>query len=160
MSDRTFRLVLYDALASESMGSLTTGVFLVGFAIELGASNLEIGVLAAVPFLVQLLQLPAVVLVERLRARRAICAWVSFIGRSFLLASAAAPLLGEPGGIVALTGLLAVHQGMGAIGGCSWNSWMRDLVPSTEYGRFFGRRTAATTALATTLALLGGVFGD
>ena len=27
-SDRTFRLVLYDALASEAMATLTTGVFL------------------------------------------------------------------------------------------------------------------------------------
>ena len=65
--DRTFRLVLYDALASEAMGTLTTGVFLVGYAVGLGASNVAIGVLAAVPFAVQFLQLPAVVLVERLR---------------------------------------------------------------------------------------------
>ena len=66
--DRTFRLVLYDALASEAMSTLTAGVFLTGFLVELGASNLAIGVLAAVPFVVQFLQLPAVVLVERLRA--------------------------------------------------------------------------------------------
>ena len=37
---------------------------------------------------------------------------------------------------------------------------MRDLVPESEYGRFFGRRTTATTALATALALLGGVLID
>jgi len=37
---------------------------------------------------------------------------------------------------------------------------MRDLVPPSEYGRFFGRRTAATTALATALAFLGGVLVD
>src|SRR5271165_6655770 len=70
---RALRLVLYDALASEAMGTLTTGVFLAGFAVELGAPNLAIGVLAAVPFFVQLLQIPAVLLVERLRARRDIC---------------------------------------------------------------------------------------
>ena len=33
------RLILYDALASEAMGTLTTGVFLVGFAIALGAGK-------------------------------------------------------------------------------------------------------------------------
>jgi hypothetical protein len=48
ISARTFRLVLYDALASEAMGALTTGVFLVGFAVELGASNFAIGLLASV----------------------------------------------------------------------------------------------------------------
>ena len=62
---RLLRLILYDALASETMGTLTTGVFLVGFAVALGAGNFAIGVLAAVPFCVQLLQIPAVFLVER-----------------------------------------------------------------------------------------------
>jgi hypothetical protein len=83
---RTFRVVLYDALASEAMGTLTTGVFLVAFAVELGASNAAIGLLASVPFFVQLLQLPAVIVVERVRARRTICVWTSGIGRGFLLA--------------------------------------------------------------------------
>jgi MFS family permease len=157
---RTFRLVLYDGLASEAMGSLTTGVFLAGFAVELGASNFAIGVLASVPFFVQLLQIPAVILVEHIRARRAICVWASGIGRVFLLAAALPPLLASHAAIVALTSFLAIHQGMGAISGCAWNSWMRDLVPDTEQGRFFGRRTAATTALSVALALLGGALVD
>jgi MFS family permease len=159
-SDRVFKLVLYDGLASEAMGTLTTGVFLAGYAVALGASNAAIGVIAAIPFLVQLLQLPAVVLVERWRTRRRICVGASAIGRCFLLACGAAPLLGPSSGIVALIGFLAIYQAMGAIGGCAWNSWMRDLVPNTDYGRFFGRRTAATTALATLLAILGGVVID
>ncbi len=37
---------------------------------------------------------------------------------------------------------------------------MRDLVPSSQFGRFFGRRTTATTALSVTVALLGGVLVD
>src|SRR5262245_25931777 len=86
---RALRLVLIDGLASEAMGTLTTGILLVGFALELGASNLAIGVLAAVPFFVQLIQLPAVALVERLRDRRAICAWACGIGRVFVLVAAA-----------------------------------------------------------------------
>lgn len=159
-SERALRLVLYDGLASEAMGTLTAGVFLVGFAVELGASNVAIGVLAAVPFFVQLTQLPAVVLVERLRTRRAICFWSAGIGRTFLLAAALAPALGPTTGIAVLIGAIAVYQGLGAIGGCSWNSWMRDLVPASIFGRFFGRRTAATTALATVLAFLGGVGLD
>jgi MFS family permease len=37
---------------------------------------------------------------------------------------------------------------------------MRDLVPENDFGRFFGRRATATTAVATVLALLGGVLID
>jgi MFS family permease len=156
---RVLKLILYDALASEAMGTLTTGVFLVGFAVAIGAGNFAIGVLAAVPFCVQLLQIPAVLLVERLRARRDICVVSTAIGRTFLLGAAAVPFLGSfaaPALIVSL----AIYQAMAAIAGCAWNSWMRDLVPSTQFGRFFGRRTAATTALSVTLAFVGGVLID
>jgi MFS family permease len=157
---RVLRLVLYDALASEAMGTLTTGVFLVGFAVALGADNFAIGVLAAVPFAVQLLQIPAVFLVERWRARRDICVFSTAIGRAFLIGAAAAPFVGGAFAVVALIVSLAIYQAMAAIAGCAWNSWMRDLVPSSQYGRFFGRRTAATTALSITLAFIGGVLID
>jgi len=157
---RGLRLVLYDALASEAMGTLTTGVFLAGFAVELAAPNFAIGVLAAVPFFVQLLQIPAVLLIERLRTRRDLCVWSAAIGRCFLLGAATAPLFGTPTSIVVLIGSLAIYQGMAAIGGCAWNSWMRDLVPPEQYGRFFGQRTAATTAVAIIMALLGGLIID
>jgi MFS family permease len=157
---RVLRLVLFDALASEAMGTLTTGVFLVGFAVALGADNFAIGVLAAVPFLAQLLQIPAVLLVERWRVRRDICVFSTAIGRAFLIGAAAAPLIGGALGIKVLIASLAIYQGMAAIAGCAWNSWMRDLVPSSEHGRFFGRRTAATTALSVVAALSGGAIID
>jgi MFS family permease len=53
-----------------------------------------------------------------------------------------------------------LYQALAAVAGCAWNSWMRDLVPETDFGRFFGRRSAATTALATAVALLGGLLID
>jgi MFS family permease len=37
---------------------------------------------------------------------------------------------------------------------------MRDLVPPSEYGRFFGRRTAATTAVSIVMAFVGGLAVD
>jgi hypothetical protein len=157
---RLLRLILYDALASEAMGTLTTGVFLVGFAVALGAGNFAIGVLAAVPFCVQLLQIPGVLLVERLRGRRAISVWSTGFGRTFLLGAALSPVLGPSFSVATLIVCLAIYQAMAAIAGCAWNSWMRDLVPSSQYGRFFGRRSMATTALSITLALLGGVLVD
>src|ERR1044071_5443463 len=97
---RTFRLLLYDALASEAMSTMATGVFLTGFAVALGASNLAIGALAAVPSAVQFLQIPAVILVEQVRRRRFICSWASGIGRTFLITAAAAPLVGGTASVI------------------------------------------------------------
>jgi MFS family permease len=159
-SERAHRLVLYDAVSHEAMGILTTGVFLAGYAVALGASNFAIGLLAAVPFLAQLLQIPAVLLIERSRSRRLVSVWSSGVGRSFLLASAAAPFLGADAGVVVLIATLAVHQAMAAVSGCAWNSWMRDLVPASQYGRFFGKRTAVTTAVSIGFAFLGSMLID
>src|SRR5579862_2289574 len=105
---RLLRLILYDALASEAMGTLTTGVFLVGFAVALGAGNFAIGVLAAVPFCVQLLQIPGVLLVERLRGRRAISVWSTGFGRTFLLGAALSPVLGPSFSVATLIVCLAI----------------------------------------------------
>jgi MFS family permease len=159
-SSRTLRLVLYDSIASEAMNTVTTGVFLAGFAVVLGASNFAIGVLASIPFFVQLLQLPAVALVERIRSRRAVSVWASGSGRMFLLAAALVPLVLPAIAIPALIALIAVHQALAAVSGCAWNSWMRDLVPEERRGRFFGRRIAANTAVAAVVALMGGGLLD
>ena len=51
------------------MVTLTGGVFLVAFALKLEASNTIIGLLAAIPPLAQLIQIPAIYLVEKYRVR-------------------------------------------------------------------------------------------
>lgn len=51
------RLVV-EALFSNTAAALTTGVVLTAFALHLGANNATIGLLAAIPFLTQLAQVP------------------------------------------------------------------------------------------------------
>jgi len=96
-----FRAIIWDGMCTQAMGVLTGGVFLVAFALALGASNFHIGLLAAIPFLAQLLQIPAIYLVEKVRARRGICVAFSGASRLFWLPIAAIPLL------------FAAHTGMG-----------------------------------------------
>ena len=64
--------IVKDGIASQAMGVLTGGAFLIAFAVKLGASNLVIGLLAAIDPLSQLLQLPSIFLVEKIRNRRLI----------------------------------------------------------------------------------------
>lgn len=153
------RLVLRDGLASQAMATMTTGVFLVGLALGFNANNSMIGVLAAVPFLAQLLQLPGIFLIERVRVRRIVCVCGSGISRLALLAVALTPLL--PTQELALSVLVAallVYAGFGALSGCAWNSWMRDLVPEERLGTYFAKRTFRMTILGSTLSLLCAGF--
>ena len=54
------KAVVNDGLASQAMVTLTGGAFLIAFALKLGASNAVIGLLAAIPPLTQLLQIPSI----------------------------------------------------------------------------------------------------
>ena len=87
------RMLLYDGACSQAMGTLTGGAVLVGFAVLLGASNLVIGLLAAVGPLTQLLQIPTVFLVDRTGLRKALVVLSSFLSRLSWLAVAVIPWL-------------------------------------------------------------------
>src|SRR3954470_1342325 len=87
------RALVQDAAWASLAGSLYGGVILVGFALALGAGPLVIGLLAAVPFMAQAFQLPAIVLVERIRQRRRIALISITVARAFILSLALIPYL-------------------------------------------------------------------
>ena len=150
-----------NGIGAQGMETLAAGTLLAAFALELGASYFTIGVLAAVPHLAQFVQLPAVLLVERLRARRLIAVVAGFASRPALLLMGAAALVPWPDMAVAmLVAGFVWRYGLGAVVGCGWNSWIRDLVPQGRMGSFFGRRLVWMTLYGLVLGLLAGIFID
>ncbi|MBU2560638.1 MFS transporter [archaeon] len=159
--ERGLNSVIKDGLASQTMGVFTGGIFLVAFALLLGASNLVIGILAAIPPLTQLVQIPGVYLVERVRNRRAISVYASIFSRTFWILVASIPFLFSPKLGVAILGIGLLFQSIfGAIGGISWNSWMRDLVPEERLGTFFSKRMRYAMSLSIVLSLAAAAFID
>ncbi|MFC0205633.1 MFS transporter [Novosphingobium soli] len=151
------RLLVLEAAFSSGTGALTSGVILTAFALHLGASNLWVGVLASAPFITQLLQLPAISVVERLRARKRIAVVTSAIGRAMLLVMAATAFF--TGALPLLVFLLAQYVlcGLSAFGSCAWNAWIRDLAPEDRLGNVFARRTTWTAGI-TLVAGLAAAF--
>ncbi|MBO9710330.1 MAG: MFS transporter [Caulobacter sp.] len=136
--------VVFSTLADTVMG----GVILTAFALHLGASNALIGTLAAITFWDQLLQASGVLLVERLRMRKLIAvagSLVSALAPALLAALAFAHA--SPGARTGLVLAVGLYGAAGAFAGCAWNAWVRDVVPGKVSGRFFGRRSALSTAV-------------
>ncbi|MDQ7782096.1 MAG: MFS transporter [Desulfomonilaceae bacterium] len=155
------RYVIGDAVATQAIVSLTTGALLVAYALEFGASNLTIGLLAAVPPLAQLVQIPSVHLVQKIGNRRAISFYSCIVSRSFFLLIGLSPLIFPHEWVLPV--LLAGLSGYGvfaAICTCSWNSWMRDLIPAKELGRFNAKRMAIATSLGMATALGAAQYID
>jgi len=62
--------------------------------------------------------------------------------------------------MTAVIGGLAAHFAFGAVAGCAWNGWMRDLVPQRCLGRFFGRRLFLTTGLGAAVSYVAARLID
>lgn len=156
--DTGIRYLVADAAAATAIGALNSGVVLLALAIHIGANNRQIGMLAAIPLLTQILQAPTVKLVERLRGRKRISVTAVFIARLALPIYAAVPFI--PNQHVAVNVLIAaalLHYGMNAVAACSWNSWIRDLIPADRLGGFTASRSIYGMTVSTA-AMLGAAF--
>ena len=153
------RQLILDGVCSQVMGVLTGGVFLVAFALQLGASNFVVGLIAALGPLTQILQIPAIYLIKKTRARKAIVVFGTFFSRSFWFLVAAIPFLIPTSyrSSILFIALLA-YFGLGTISGLSFNSWMRDFIPDSIRGTYSGKRMAIATAVGAFLSLAAG-FG-
>jgi MFS family permease len=153
--NKGLNLVIKDGLAAEAMTALTGGTFLVAMALQLGASNFQIGLLAALPTLTNVFQLLAIWLVQKYNNRRAVAVITNFIARFPLLIIGILPFLFTTGtSIQALIFLLFFHYFFGSVAGASWNSWMKDLVPEDKLGSYFSQRGRLTQILNVVLSLV------
>lgn len=156
--ERGMRNLVLDAAFATAIGALNSGVVLLALALHIGVGNIGIGMLAAIPLLTQVLQAPAVTLVERVRRRRLISVVCGFTARLALPVYAVIPFVENRTAATALLMLAALlHYGMNAVSACSWNSWMRDLLPQSRLGDFFGRRLAWGT-LVSAAATIGAAI--
>jgi MFS family permease len=157
------RWLTLEGTVSLGFNSITTSGFLAAYALALGANTVHIGILAALPFIMQILQLPAITLVEKFRHRKAMAVISWFIAQSFWLPIALIPtFMAVPGGraISLLLALMTVRGLFHASTNAAWNGWIRDLVPQQILGRFFSRRLAFATATGVAFSLGAAFFVD
>ena len=151
--------VQHESLASHAMGALTSGIFLVAFGLLLGASNLVIGLMAAIPSITQLVQIFGVALVERVRNRKRITVVASLLARLCLVILILAPFAStREGSITMLLCGLALHTAFTALAQCAWGSWMKDLVPDKVMSLFYSERMFYTKSLSIFLSLVSGYY--
>lgn len=153
------RHLVLDLAWASLCGAFSSGVILAAFALSLQATPLQMGLLAAIPAIAQVAQLPATVAIERLRRRRAMGVLTITGGRVLLLAMALLPLVASQH--TALWGLFAVQAGiavLGALGACAVNSWLHQLIPAEQLGGFFSRRLLFGTLASCAGTLIAGVL--
>ena len=135
---RTLGLMRWDGVAASALFSLGSGGFMAAYALALGANNLQVGILAALPPMSQVIQLPAILAIERFRVRKAtgLPAW--FLAQLMWLPIGAVPFLLETPGapaVAAVIALLALRGLFTPVWVTASVNWMRDIVPENCWAR-------------------------
>ena len=109
-TERGLKLIVFDGLAAEAMTTLTGGTFLVAIAIYLGATDFQIGMLAALPTLTNVFQLFSIWLVQRYNNRKVLVVLANGLARLPLVAIGLLPFLFSKGtSLAVLIFLLSFH---------------------------------------------------
>jgi len=147
------KMVIWDGLTAEVMTSFTEGAFLIALAILLGANNLQIGLLAALPMFTNVFQLLSIWLVRKYNNRRAVAVYCAFLARIPLIIIGCMVLWLSSESVNMLLFFLFFYYFFGSIAGPSWNSWMKDMVPEKMLGEYFSRRSKYTQILNIVLSI-------
>ena len=150
-----------EGAAAEVFGACAGGAVLTAWALHFGATPVVFGVLGALPFAAQIVQVPAAWLTQRVGAKRlavvaigaARLAWLPLVAVPFL-PIAPSTALAIFVGVVALAGLL------GVVGNNAWTAWMGDLIPPPVRGRFMARRMIYLNIAGTASSLAAGIAFD
>ena len=141
----------------------TQGSVLTGYALHLGATPFELGLISSVPLLGQVLSPVVAWLGGRAGRRKPIVVACAIIGRLIWLLAPFLVLLPTAQRTPLLITVIALSSVFQAGGGSLWIAWMGDLVPPRERGRYFGFRAgihgmvgmAANLTAGTALDALG-----
>jgi MFS family permease len=157
---RDLRMIVWEGALANAFVILTSGAFITGMALMLGANDFEIGLLAALPFLAQAAQPLSSLLPNVNERRKRISLWGVTLGRQTWLL--AIPLLFLKGDWVLPAFLLVVTLSSLAnmLVAPVWLGWISDIVPRDIRGRFFGVRSAGVAATTLVFSILGSLVLD
>ena len=140
---------------------ITSGAALTQYAKLLHVTPFGFGVLAALPFISAMVQLPTSYVIERYGHRRAIFLWTNIVHRSLWLGIGVLPwILPQSWWWAGLIGLMMLSSMLGHMAVPAWVSWMADLVPARLRGRYFSRRIQYGQGVGLVITLLVGMMLD
>jgi len=154
------RSIIFDGICTAAMNAFSAGPFLAAFALALGASHWEIGLISAVVFLSMPMQLVGLYAVDRWKRRRGLIIFCALTARLLWILIASSPFFPAKTSVRFLLIVLVCSGLIAAIPGPAWHSLVRSLVPVDSLGQVFSKRLAWGTVIGLTLTLAGGFFVD
>ena len=161
---RAIRLSYAQAIVGPVYAASTGGMFIIGYALRLGAGNVQIGLMSTIPMLCVVAQLIGAAFIERGLSRKTMTIASAALNVSGWGIVALLPRImhgaGSDAKIGLLIALIAAVSFFAQISGNARSSWIGDLIPSEQRGAFFGKMTMYGGIIGTVFALIEGAFLD
>jgi len=162
--DKAIKYSCYQFVLGAIASSLAGGMFITGFALKLGATNAQIGLMSTVPMYCVLLQLVTSSLVERGISRRLFTTYLAIAWALVWALIAALPYVmfkvGPGARITTLIALITLASAAAHLSTNSRSSWLADLIPSRRLGEFFGKSMLLSSLVGVVFGIIGGGFLD
>jgi len=139
---------------------LTGGAFLTGLALFWGANDFEIGLLGAMPFLAQAVQILSAYLIDRTGRRKSIVLWSLAVARQIWWLILPLLFMTVSWKIEAFLVIAAVSWSAAMAAMPGWMTWIADVVPERIRARYLGSRNTAVAVSTIAATLLGGIILD
>ena len=156
---RGMRLWNVNGIFESVHSAITTGVYITGYALHLGASTTMIGVISAAASFGQLLQAFTPLIIERISRRKPLCLLATSISALFWIPVAFIPTISPESYylwvLIVCIGLSKIAM---SIVSPARQSWLTDLVPREIRGRFIARQRSITSAAGLVASLGVGVY--
>lgn len=138
---KSLKSVIYSGAGMSAMDTFASGTIITGYALALGASNTEIGIISAIPFICNFMYLYSAYLAEKNKRIKDITVKYALLSRPFLLMAAFLVFFPQSSYLIPiLISMLFLASIIGAISGGAWTIWMKELIPSPITGIFMGNR--------------------
>ena len=150
--------IMEGAFATVHIG-LTGGAFLTGYALMLGAGDISLGVLAAIPFAAQVFQLASAYVTGRTGRLKTLAISGAALGRLSWVFAGLLPFLPFAPGPVRIYALLLffiISSAFLMMTYNAWAVWMSDLIPERLRGRYFGIRNVIVITVNLVVTVAGG----
>ena len=151
-----------DGVFAAIFSNLTGGVLLSNFLVDLQANSFEIGILAAIPMIANIVQPIGAWWGDRASSRQHFCTRIYVPARLvwvFLLVGIwlhSQHLLDDRSMAIWTMVVVALSHILGGLGSPTWLSWMAALVPRQLRGRYFGIRNTAANLTSLIVVSIAG----
>ncbi len=154
------RISIIEGVFAQFHITLTGGMFLTSFALFLNAKPFHIGILTAIPSILAGVGFFAAYLANIIGKRKIPCLFTALIGRGLFIFFVIALIFNIRISINTFFVIIFLFNLLLNFSGNLWLSWMSDLIPKEERGRYFGIRTTIVSGVGMVVNYLGGKVLD